>query len=57
MTVEILKHQLHIICGLGMTKSCGCLRNDRIVESQQVVPSEDIEKIRREYFDKKRNKR
>ena len=39
-----------------MTKSCGCLRNDRIVESQQVVPSEDIEKIRKEYFDKKRNK-
>ena len=40
----------------GMTKSCGCLRNDRIIESQQVVPSEDVEKIRREYFDKKRNK-
>ena len=40
----------------GMTKSCGCLRNDRIAESQQKVPSEDVEKIRREYFDKKKNK-
>lgn len=40
----------------GMTKSCGCLRNDRIAESQQIIPREDVEKIRREYFDKKRNK-